>query len=73
MQVSATHIATIVWHCQWKLPFRYVSAEKCRLIERGYALEHDLRLVASLEPDEITAAKRYGMQCPQVRFASCSQ
>ncbi|KAK9827034.1 hypothetical protein WJX74_004321 [Apatococcus lobatus] len=66
IQVSATHIATIVWHCQWRLPFRYVCADKSRLIERGYALEHDIKLVATLDPDEIKASNDYGLRSTQV-------
>ncbi|KAK9835297.1 hypothetical protein WJX84_011834 [Apatococcus fuscideae] len=73
IQVSATHIATIVWHCQWRLPFRYVCADKSRLIERGYALEHDIKLVATLDPDEIKASNDYGLRSTQhyVKDAIC--
>ncbi|KAK9841122.1 hypothetical protein WJX74_000377 [Apatococcus lobatus] len=66
IQVSATHIATIVWHCQWRLPFRFVTADKSMLDQRGYSLQRDLKLVDILEPDDIKASNDYGMKSKQV-------
>lgn len=66
LQISATNIATILWHAYWKLPFRYVTVDKERLAERGYALERDLELVGELDPTHLTKAMHYGIYSQQV-------
>ena len=67
LQVSATNIATVIWHGQWKIPFRYVSVDKDLLAARDYALERDLRLVGELQPDMLKKSEDYGIRSHEVR------
>ena len=48
------------------LPFRFVTADKSMLDQRGYSLQRDLKLVDILEPDDIKAGNDYGMKSKQV-------
>lgn len=69
LQVSATNIATVIWHGQWKVPFQYVSVDKDLLAARGYALERDLRLVGELQPSMLKKSEDYGIHSQEVEVA----
>lgn len=65
MQISATNIAAVLWHCQWRLPFRYFGVDENFRVERGYALkrrERDVRLVAEIQPDMLRKSEDYGIR-----------
>lgn len=67
LQVSATHIATIMWHGYWQLPFKCVSVDQERLVERGYALERDVELVGELDPEQLKKSLAYCINSHEVQ------
>ncbi|DBA67760.1 TPA: hypothetical protein ACH3X2_000073 [Trebouxia sp. C0005] len=66
VQVSATHIATLIWHCQWKLPCSFVSVDKAKLLSKDYALEQDVQLVGTLQPEELSKGHDYAIHSDEV-------
>ena len=62
VQISAINIAAVLWHCQWRLPFRYFNVDVSFLVERGYAREWDVRLVTEIQPDMLRKSEDYGIR-----------
>ncbi len=68
VQVSATHLATMHWHSMWKIPVRHIIVEEEALLAKGYTLETDMQLVATIQAP--CRANEYAMRLPEASFSS---
>ncbi|GAQ79655.1 hypothetical protein KFL_000350120 [Klebsormidium nitens] len=58
--VSASHLATVKWLGELRVPFRTFLTDLDQLDVRGYALESDLRPVWFIEREAVTFSNNYG-------------
>lgn len=65
VQVSATHLSTVVWHTMRKLPFKAIIADTHDLQDKGYMLPTDFDALEHLTMDE-ASSPRHLMESPKV-------
>lgn len=52
------------WHSMWKVPVRHIFVEEQALRNKGYTLETDMQLVATIQAP--CKANEYAMRLPEV-------
>ena len=52
------------WHSMWKVPVRHIFVEEQALQNKGYTLETDMQLVATIQAP--CKANEYAMRLPEV-------
>lgn len=68
IQISATHIVTVLWHYCFSIPFKKLIADKEVLRERGYILHEDLELFGGngFQEADTTEANYFGLLSDKV-------
>lgn len=66
VQISATHISTVMWHYHYKIPFKKLVANDWELQQKGYFMYEDLEARAYLPDDEVNQEHHWGLNTTQV-------